>query len=382
MATTKLGTTKVANRLINYADKKDVLKKGIDCDPKYAKEQFRVTRELYGKNESIQAHHIIQSFKPGEVSADQANKIGVDLAKKIGKGHESLVYTHVDQKHIHNHIIINSVSHDNGKKLHLHGKAAIEYVRKESDRLCLEKGLSIVTEPSSKIRFTLAEKSIIEKGQVSWKDEIRQAIDHEKTNSESYKDFKENLAAKYGIEVNDRGKHITYKHSDHEKVVRGNKLGLDYERGTIENGFNRQIERGQSFGEPRKYDSNEKLADGKQGTKQAHAELYSSPDERGHYEEGNRRKRTGEYEKDEHGDPKENGINIADAREHAENLRRQSSKGYGDWKKRNDKEQSDDSKQDGGNRQNSRGKLQRNGEDHEEQLPKPKTRNHDISHER
>ena len=64
MATIKLGTTGNANRLISYAEKKAVEKEGIDCNSEYAKSQFATTRELYGKTDGIQAHHVIQSFKP------------------------------------------------------------------------------------------------------------------------------------------------------------------------------------------------------------------------------------------------------------------------------------------------------------------------------
>lgn len=243
MATIKLGTTGSASRLISYAEKRAVEKEGIECNPDYAKTQFKATRELQGKADGIQAHHVIQSFAPGEIEPGMANQIGVDLAKKLAKGHECVVYTHADKGHIHNHIVINNVNYENGKKFQLHGQKAIDKVRAMSDDLCKERGLSVVKEPTARERYTMAEKSVIEKGGVSWKDELRQAIDHEKAHSKSYKDFKQNLTEKYGIEVNDKGKHITYKHPDHEKVVRGNKLGLDYERSTIENGFSRQVER-------------------------------------------------------------------------------------------------------------------------------------------
>lgn len=242
MAVIKLGSTGSASRLISYAEKRAVEKEGVDCNPDYAKTQFKVTRELHGKADGVQAHHVIQSFAPGEIEPGMANQIGRDLAKQIAKGHECVVYTHADKGHIHNHIVINAVGYEDGKK-YQSKKSDLYRIREKSDELCKERGLSIVKEPTAKERYTLAEKSIIEKGGVSWKDELRQAIDHEKAHSKSYKDFKQNLTEKYGIEVNDKGKHITYKHPDHAKVVRGNKLGLDYERSTIEHGFSRQIER-------------------------------------------------------------------------------------------------------------------------------------------
>ena len=99
----------------------------------------------------------LRSYSP------KANEIGNDLARKIAKGHEAVVYTHADKGHIHNHIVINNVNYENGKKLQLHGQKAIDNTRAISDELCKEQGLSIVKEPTAKVRYTLAEKSIIEK---------------------------------------------------------------------------------------------------------------------------------------------------------------------------------------------------------------------------
>jgi hypothetical protein len=69
MATTKLGNTKSASRAINYAEKRAEEKSGLNCDVDYAKSAFKQTRALYGKENGIQAHTVIQSFKPGEVTA-------------------------------------------------------------------------------------------------------------------------------------------------------------------------------------------------------------------------------------------------------------------------------------------------------------------------
>lgn len=386
MATIKLGTTGSANRLISYAEKKAVKREGVDCNPEYAKSQFATTRELYGKTDGIQAHHVIQSFKPGEITPDQANKVGLDLAKKLGKGHECVVYTHADKDHIHNHIVINSVNHENGKKLHLHGQQAIDKVRGLSDEICKERGLSVVKEPTSKVRYTLAEQGILERGETSWKDELRQAIDYEKAHSKSYEDFKNNLTEKYGIEVNDKKKHITYKHPDRAKVVRGNKLGLDYERGTIEHGFSRQIESSKERGNTdlsstkgAELERARELTDGNQRTQQAHAELHKGATERGHHEKGDGRKRTGNHEKDQSRDTRENGIDIAKAREHAENLRRQSSSSYGNWKNRNDKEQSRGINSNEPNRENAQDKHRGNGKEVTKQLERSKTRGWNLS---
>ena len=67
MATIQLGTTKNINSLLSYCEKKSDITKGIDCSEQTAKQQMRATRELFNKNDKIQGHHVIQSFKPQEV---------------------------------------------------------------------------------------------------------------------------------------------------------------------------------------------------------------------------------------------------------------------------------------------------------------------------
>lgn len=239
MAYVKLDTTKVANRAISYAEKRAVEKSGHNCMPEMAKTQFSCTRDVWNKNNGIQAHLIIQSFDPGEVTPQLANQLGRELAEKVAKDHEAVIYTHADKDHIHNHIVINSVNLENGKKLNMHN--ALNKVRKLSNELSKEHNLTVIKEPSAKVRYTMAEKQILEKEGISWKDEIRQVIDIEKENSRSFKEFQENLG-KYDVKVALRGKNITYTHPNGQKV-RGNRLGMDYERGTIENGFTRQITR-------------------------------------------------------------------------------------------------------------------------------------------
>ncbi len=92
-------------------------------------------------------YQIRQSFKPGEITPELANKIGYELALKFTKeNHAFFVATHIDKSHIHNHIIYNSTSLDYTEKFRDFlgsGKA----VRKISDRICLENGLSIIENP-------------------------------------------------------------------------------------------------------------------------------------------------------------------------------------------------------------------------------------------
>lgn len=241
MATIQLGNTKVANKLISYAEKRAEERSGVECPPEYAKSQMKATRELWGKPDGIQAHHVIQSFKPGEVTAKQANEIGQELARAISKGHEAVIYTHTDKEHIHNHIIINAVNFESGSK-YQSSKKDLHQIREESDRLCQERGLSVIVKKDAPVRYTLAEKALLEKGKTSWKDEIRTKIEEAKQETTDYEAFKGYLLEKHEIEVRERGNTTTYYDHANKKRVRDNKLGADYEREVIKDGFERPIE--------------------------------------------------------------------------------------------------------------------------------------------
>ncbi|HDG6709826.1 TPA: relaxase/mobilization nuclease domain-containing protein, partial [Staphylococcus aureus] len=99
MATTKLSATKSTSRAINYAEKRAVEKSGLNCDVDYAKSSFKASRELYGKTDGNQGHVIIQAFKPDEVTPEQCNQLGLELAEKFAPNHQVAVYTHNDTDH-------------------------------------------------------------------------------------------------------------------------------------------------------------------------------------------------------------------------------------------------------------------------------------------
>lgn len=245
MAVTKLGNTKSSFNSINYFEKKAEVKSGLNCDIEIAKEQFKGTRQIWGKNDKVQAHTIMQSFRPGEVTPEQAHKLGVELAQKVAgdRGFEVAIYTHTDKDHIHNHIIINSVNFETGKKYHSNSQT-LKNIKKTNDEICKNHGLSIASEKSAEIRYTLAEKEILEKGGDSWKDEIREAINQETTQSKTYAEFKKNLQTNYGITINDNPnrKHITFTHPDNGMKVRGYRLGENYTREGIIRNITKQRE--------------------------------------------------------------------------------------------------------------------------------------------
>lgn len=238
MATTKISSTKSTARAINYAEKRAVEKSGLNCDVDYAKSSFKATRELYGKTGGNEGHVVIQSFQPGEVDPKKCNELGLELAQKIAPNHQVTVYTHDDKDHIHNHIVINAIDLETGKKFN-NNKKALHDVRRANDEVCKAHGLSVVTEQNAAVRYTQAEKAVLEKGQSSWKDEIRQAVNVSKSRNNDFESFQEDLGS-FGVETKLRGSTVSYKHPDENKWVRAKKLGSDYELEGLEIEFARQ----------------------------------------------------------------------------------------------------------------------------------------------
>jgi hypothetical protein len=125
-----------------------------ECDPLIADAEFLFSKNQYaaitGRNQGandVIAYHVRISFKPGETDAATANKIGYDLALKLTKGNYAFVCcTHTDRHHVHSHIVINSTSIDCTKKFR-NFKGSSFAVRRIADHLCIENGLSIVTNP-------------------------------------------------------------------------------------------------------------------------------------------------------------------------------------------------------------------------------------------
>ena len=127
---------------------------GYECDTRLADAEFLLSKRQYanltGRNQGaddVIAYHLRQAFKPGEVTPEEANQIGRELALKLTKGnHAFVVCTHVDKHHVHNHIIINSTTLDCQKKFR-NFWGSTWAIRRMNDKLCLEHGLSIVENP-------------------------------------------------------------------------------------------------------------------------------------------------------------------------------------------------------------------------------------------
>lgn len=142
-------------------------------------------------------YHFIQSFNGKEVSAEECNNIGVELAESLwGDKYQVLVCTHVDKDNVHNHIILNSVSFVDGSKYH-NSKVELALVRQANDDLCRKYGLSIVDSYKAEKENDIADSRIKNYNRNSGKMElIKQDIDEAIEKSRKYQDFVDELAYK------------------------------------------------------------------------------------------------------------------------------------------------------------------------------------------
>ena len=122
----------------------------LNCDAFQPQNSMSTTKKMFDDTKSIVAYHGYQSFKIVEVTADIAHEIGVRLAQKLyADRFEIIVTTHLDKKHIHNHILLNSTSFIDGKRF-CNTKKDYRKMQETSDKLCLEYGLSVIKNPQYK----------------------------------------------------------------------------------------------------------------------------------------------------------------------------------------------------------------------------------------
>ena len=207
---------------------------GINCSVEFARDQFNATKKRFGKTGGNVAYHAYQSFREGEVTPDEAHAIGVQLARELwGDRFQIVVATHVNTKCTHNHIVINSVSFKDGLKFH-DCKDTYRQLKEASDRICLERGLSIVENPKGKGVNQYVYK--MEKAGMPTRYNIaRQAIDEAVSLSLNIEEFKYELRKRgYSYRFDPQRKYWTITPPGGRKPIRIHKLGDDYSRESIE----------------------------------------------------------------------------------------------------------------------------------------------------
>ena len=187
-----------------------------------SKRQYELVTGRRQKNDVI-AYQIRHSFRPGEITAEEANKVGYELAMRFTKGkYAFIVATHTDREHIHNHIIYNSTALDSTRKFRdflLSGLA----VQRLSDLICLEHQLSVIEIKPYRER----QKRTLYSPKESNRDRLCGIIDRILAeNPKDYEDFLQKLE-KQGYEVK-RGKYTSVKGARQKRFIRFHTLGAGY----------------------------------------------------------------------------------------------------------------------------------------------------------
>lgn len=251
MATTHIKRSTGASRLVNYAEKRAVLKDGINIDVDYAKTQLKQVREIYGNSGSTEAYASRIAFSPNELDPknpdDQRKALAIarDIYEKTYPNQQVALYEHADTDSLHIHAVIGAINLETGNKMHGNWHEFREKLVENTDEIVKNYGLEpTVRDPERYEKRSMAEIKLAEKGKPSWKDEIRQTVDSVMSvaHIRDFEAFRDALREK-AIEVYERGKDLTYQLSGTNYKARGNKLGTAYEKETIFNELERREQR-------------------------------------------------------------------------------------------------------------------------------------------
>ena len=186
---------------------------GWNCTAQSALSEMQLTKERFRKTDGRQYYHFVQSFSETDgLTPQEAHAIGLELAQREFPDFEVLVATHIDTDHLHSHLIVNSVSFQNGKKLH-QSAADLQAHRLASDEICLAHGLEILPPPQKQVkqkRMGSREYRSAAKGE-SWKVRLIDTIDQCMKYAETKDEFISLMESEgYQVRWTDSRKNITY----------------------------------------------------------------------------------------------------------------------------------------------------------------------------
>ncbi|MPM33931.1 hypothetical protein SDC9_80512 [bioreactor metagenome] len=205
---------------------------GYECDGRTADAEFLFSKRQYAAltgrmrgADDVIAYHLRQSFVPGEVTPEEANRIGCDFARRFTNGkHAFIVCTHIDKHHVHNHIIWNSTSLDCTRKFR-NFWGSTRAVRRLNDTLCIENGLSIVENP--KRHGKSYNKWLGDQAKPTQRESIRVAIDVALSKKPANFDALLKLLQEAGYDVKP-GKVPALRGKNQKRFIRLDTLGSGY----------------------------------------------------------------------------------------------------------------------------------------------------------
>ena len=229
---------KAISDIIDYVKNPDKTDHGrlitsYQCDSRVADAQFLLDKQTYAARtgrvrgaDDVIAYHLRQSFVPGEISPEEANRLGVELARRFTKGkHAFIVCTHIDKAHVHNHIIWNSTTLECDRKFR-NFWGSTRAVHRLSDTICIENGYSIVEAP--KRRGQSYNKWLGDTAKPSHKEQLRQSIDRALAQKPASLEELLHLLEQEGFTVHRRGKTISVSAEGWGNNVRFDRLGDGY----------------------------------------------------------------------------------------------------------------------------------------------------------
>lgn len=157
----KINPRTVINYVCNKEKTTDKLISGKNCMPESCEYEFAEVKKAFGKTDGRTYFHMIQSFSPDDrITPEQAHEVGLQMAE-LFEGYQVLVVTHTNKAHIHNHLVINSVNFENGKKLTISNQE-LERIKNYSNSICLQNGWDVTEAKTRRNRNPKWKQIIIE----------------------------------------------------------------------------------------------------------------------------------------------------------------------------------------------------------------------------
>ena len=157
----KINPRTVINYVCNKEKTSDKLISGKDCMPESCEYEFAEVKKAFGKTDGRTYYHMIQSFSPDDrITPEQAHDVGLQMAE-LFDGYQVLVVTHTNKAHIHNHLVINSLNFENGKKLTISNQE-LEEIKNYSNSICLKNGWDVTEAKTRRNRNPKWKQIIIE----------------------------------------------------------------------------------------------------------------------------------------------------------------------------------------------------------------------------
>ena len=208
---------------------RDLFQSAVGCTCETAFSDMCLVKQMWHKEGGVQGFHLVQSFAPGELSPELAHQIGLEFAGKLLKGaFQVVITTHLNTNCIHNHLVWNSVSLKDGRKYRSNAKSYMTEIRRISDDLCRQYGLSVIqTERADSVSRPYAQWLAEQDGKPTWKTAIQQDLDEAMAQALTWKQFL-TVLKKRGYTFRFDRKYPTLTPPGKERPVRFKTLGRNY----------------------------------------------------------------------------------------------------------------------------------------------------------